>query len=300
MANTVPIFMSPVMQAAPVSGLLYHIARVHSDDARKYTPYQSLFSMARDEFIQGQATKGFFARPEGVRSVSFSGSRLTGLGKLVSRRSEFGICFERRLIDPLGTDIKPVHYLERGAIEAIMHNGVYPRGMGPADRCWIDLEEPGAYSFSWEDEWRKLGDLDFDRDSVVFLIAPIAQISAEIFALGYPIIPSEVIRNPVPHMKRVAELVAKARERVPEGQAIDEALIEDDYLTWLAHKYSAEQEEQHDDFYPKIRAEMRVDEERMIYTESGELIDPNGEENMFEASSFDLDNKLDELFEDED
>ncbi len=299
MVNTVPIFASPVMQSAPASGLLYHMARLHADDTRKYTPYQSLFSMAQDMFIQGQATKGFFARMERQRAVSFSGSRLVGLRKLVSRRSEFGICFEKRLIDPLDIDIKQVHYLERGAIEAIMHKGVYPRGMGPADRYWIDLDEPGAYSFSWEEEWRKLGDLEFDHDSVAFLIAPMAEISAEIFALGYPILPSEAIRNLAPHLKRVARLVAQARERAPAGLAIDEASIEDDYLVWLADKYSAEQAEQYDDFYPKIRAEMRVEEERLIYTESGELIDPDGEENMFEAWSFDLDNQLDEKFEDE-
>ncbi|MFA4974817.1 MAG: hypothetical protein WC683_19625 [bacterium] len=299
MANTFPIFASPVMQSAPASGLLYHMARSHADDTRKYTPYQSLFSMAQDRFIQGQATKGFFARMEGERAVSFSGSRLMGLRKLVSRRSEFGICFEKNLIDPLGTDIRPVHYLERGAIETIMHKGVYPRGMGPADRYWIDLEEPGAYSFSWEQEWRKLGDFEFDHDSVVFLIAPMAEISAEIFALGYPIIPSEVIRNPLLHLQRVAKLVAQAREQAPAGLAIDEASIEDNYLVWLADKYSAEQAGQYDDFYPKIRAEMRWEEERLIYTESGELIDSNGEGNMFEASSFDLDNYLDEIYEDE-
>jgi len=278
------------------SGLLYHMARAHDDGTREYTPYESLYSMAGSRFIQGQATKGYFARPAGVRTVSFTGAAIGRLSMLARRRSPFGICFEKRLIDPLDEDIKPVRYLSRAHIDRIQNERVYPEGLGPEDRNWIDLDEPGEYSFSWEQEWRKLGDLHFDHDSVVFLIAPTSQISARLFALGHLIIPSSAIYNPFPHMQRVAELVELARRRAPEGTAIDEAAIEDNYLVHLAHRQT---EMLFEDFYPKIRAEMHRDVEQMIYTESGDVRDPDGEWNLHEAASFDLDNQLDEYWEDE-
>ena len=45
---------------------------------------------------------------------------------------------------------------------------------------------------------------------------------------------------------------------------------------------------------------MRRDVEQRIYTESGELRDPNGEWNTHEAWTFDPDNTLDEILEDND
>jgi hypothetical protein len=234
---------------------------------------------------------------DGVKSVSFAGSSIDRLSKLVSRRSPFGICFERRIIDPLDTDIRPVHYLSQAVIDRIRSDGVYPEGLSAEDRYWIDLNEPGKYAFSWEEEWRKLGNLMFDHGSVVFLIVPTAYISAELFAMGHPIIPSKAISDPLPHLQRVAELVQLARERAAEGEKVDETSIEDGYLVWLSHKY---QELYDRIFYPKSRAEMNREIEREIFTDSGEIRDPDGEENFFEAASYDLDNQLAEIFEDGD
>ena len=292
--------LNPTLAGAATSGLLYHMARPYDDGVATYTPQQSMVSMARNEYIEGQATKGYFARPEGIRSVSFSSSRLADLGKLVSRRSEFGICFDRQAIDPFSIDIKPVHYLERGAIEAIKRNGVYPSGLDARHRYWIDLEDEGTYSFSWEEEWRKLGDLEFNHDSVVFLIVPTAFISAELFALGYPIVPSDAINNPAPYVRKIDQLVDEARAQLSDDQEageVDEVEIEENYLVRLARRYTSSL---HEDFYPKNRAKMREDVEQGIYTASGELRDPNGEWNTHEAFTFDQDNKLDEIFEDND
>ena len=296
MNGTIANPASLASQGVMNSGLLYHMARAHDDGTREYTPYESLYSMAGSRFIQGQATKGYFARPAGVRTVSFTGAAIGRLSMLARRRSPFGICFEKRLIDPLGTDIRPVHYLERGAIEMIRRHGVYPQGLGVADRNWIDLEEEGTYSFSWEEEWRLMGDLMFDRDSVVFLIVPTEGTGARFFLLGYHSIPSRAIRDPRPHMERLAELIAGARERAAPGEEIDEVAIEDNYLAHLAYKQSLV----YANFFPKIRADMRRDEEREIFTESGEIRDPDGEWNDHEAAMFDLDNMLDAYFEDGD
>jgi len=287
--------MNAVLAGAATSGLLYHMARTYDDGESEYTPYESLRSMVNDEYITGQGNKGFFARMDGVKSVSFTGSSIARLSKLVSRRSPFGICFEKRIIDPFGTDIRPVHYLSQAQIDQIRYAGIYPERLGAADRYWIDLDEPGKYQFSWEEEWRKLGDLEFDKGSVVFLIVPTSHISAELYATGHPIIPSAAIWNPVPHLTRVAELVELARKRAEDGEEVDEAKIEEGYLVWLSHKF---QQLYAEEFYPKIRAEMNRDIEREIFTDSGDIRDPDGEMNYFEASSFDLDNKLDELFED--
>jgi hypothetical protein len=284
-----------VLAGAATSGLLYHMARDYDDGMREYTAYESFASMLRDEYIEGQGNKGYFARMDGVKSVSFTGSSVARLSKLVSRRSPFGICFEKRIIDPFGTDIKPVSYISQAEIDRIKYEGIYPGKLTAAERYWIDLNEPGKYEFSWEEEWRKLGDLMFDHGSVVFLIVPISHISAELYATGHPIIPSDAIWNPIPHLQRVAKLVELARGRAADGEEIDETSIEDGYLVWLSYKF---QELYDEDFYPKIRAEMNRDIEREIFTDSGEIRDPNGEGNIFEASSFDLDNMLDEIFED--
>lgn len=286
--------MGAVAAGAATSGLLYHMARAYDDGAVQYAPSESFSSMVRNQFIEGQPNKGYFARMEGVRSVSFSGSRFIDLGKLVSRRSPFGICFKRDLIDPAGTEIRPVHYLERGAIDLIRQRGIYPEGLSAADRHWIDLQEEGVYSFSWEEEWRRLGNLRFNQNSVVFLIVPTLDIGARLYSRGYNSIPTEAIYNPVPHLARIEAIVADARRKARDPDAVDEVEIENGYLAWLAYSYS----DFYEDFYPKIRAEMRRDEEREIYTDSGELRDPDGEWNLHEAAAFDLDNMLDEMYED--
>jgi len=289
--------VNPALAGVASSGLLYHMARDFEDGTREYTALESFNSMVRDEYIEGQPNSGYFARMDGVSSVSFTGSSIDRLSKLVSRRSPFGICFEKRIIDPFSADIRKVHYLSRAEIDRIRFEGIYPPELSAAERYWIDLSEPGEYEFSWEEEWRKLGDLRFDHDSVVFLIAPISQMSAELFATGHAIIPSDAIRNPIPHLQRVARLVELARERAAKGEKVDETSIEDDYLVKISQKY---REYFYEDFYPKSRAEMNRDIESEIYTDSGELRDPDGEGNFFEASSFDLDNMLDEIYEDRD
>lgn len=284
-----------VLAGAVTSGLLYHMARAYDDGETEYTPYESLRSMVTTEYIEAQPNKGYFARMDGVKTVSFTGSSIDRLSKLVSRRSPFGICFERRIIDPLDTDIRPVHYLSQAEIDRIRNDGVYPEGLSAEDRHWVDLDEPGKYAFSWEEEWRKLDDLMFDHGSVVFLIVPTAYISAELFAMGHPIIPAKAIWDPLPHLQRVAELVQLARERAEEGEEVDETKVEEGYLVWLSHKY----QELYDGlFYPKIRAEMHRDIEQEIFTDSGEISDPDGELNDYEAAMFDLENQLDEIFED--
>ena len=288
--------LNPALAGAAASGLLYHMARDYNDGAREYTAHESFASMVGDEYIEAQGNKGYFARVDDVKSVSFTGSSIARLSKLVSRRSEFGICFERRMIDPFGTDIRPVHYLSQAVIDRIRNEGIYPERLTAEDRYWIDLNEPGKYAFSWEEEWRKLGDFMFDHDSVVFLIVPTLEIGARFYALGYHSILSAAIRDPVPHLARLAWLVDEARKRAPAHQKVDEAAIEDSYLVWLAYRQS----EAYGDFYPKIRADMNRDVESAIFTDSGEIRDPDGELNYFEAASFDLDNQLYEYFEDRD
>ena len=294
-------YQSPSMPIAGTMasgpGLLFHMARPYNDGVAEYSPYLSLYRMLSDCYIEGQGNKGYFARMDGVKSVSFTASRLEELGRLVERRSQFGICFNKKLIDPSGDEIRPVHYLSRQEIDRIRLECAYPHGLGEEDRNWIDLEEPGTYSFSWEKEWRKMGNLFFEHNSVVFVIAPTSHISAALYALDLPIIPSSAISDPLPHMERVAMLVEEARRRSPKNVVIDEAAVEESYLALLAMQYNELFEGQ---FEPKIRAEMREDEAREIWTDSGDIRDPDGEWNFFEASMFDLDNMVDSLFEDAD
>jgi len=247
--------------------------------------------MVSERFIEGQATKGYFARPEKVRSVSFTESNLRDLGKLISRRSEFGICFEKNLVDPKGRKIKPVHYLSREQVDAIKYQRYYPKGLDDKDRYWIDLDERGTYSFSWEREWRKLGDLSFEYEAVVFLLVPeyFAQNIRDSFGLN--IIPSSAVRNPAPHMERISRLIKETRSK---AHKLSEMEVKEEYLRKLAQRCSEFIDSP--TYFERI-AEMREYREREIFTEWGELRDADGEDNFFEAAMFDLDNRLDRILE---
>jgi len=118
------------------------------------------------------------------RVVCFSEIPLHLLGRIVERRSEFGIGFRKSFLRTLGA--VPVWCIENTsqaarAIQTLKFGCELDTEDSSRNPFWtitpfIDFtgKFPGGvkYQFDWEREWRKAGDLDFSVPHATFLLIP--------------------------------------------------------------------------------------------------------------------------------
>lgn len=113
------------------------------------------------------------------RAACFSEVPLDLLGRLVGRRSSFGIGFHQEVL--LRSGGMRVWYLDLDTPAALAFNELKRQamlgGINPTDRIWQLtplVDNPGewasgSYRFEWEREWRVPGGLRFQPSDVAFL-----------------------------------------------------------------------------------------------------------------------------------
>lgn len=119
------------------------------------------------------------------RSVCLSEIPLGFLGRLIKRRSLYGIGFTKTFMTAKGG--APVWYLEHGSaphrtMTELINRATAAKSVDTADPLWrltpfVDFpgEQPQApytYKFEWEREWRYPGVLDFKVSNVALLFIP--------------------------------------------------------------------------------------------------------------------------------
>ncbi len=120
--------------------------------------------------------------PQSQYTVCFSEVPLHQLGRLATRRSDYGIGFTKEYISGKGG--LPIWYLRKDSVALQAAFQLLNRAKAATnpenDPIWtltpfIDASgDYGAsqYRFEWEREWRHVGDLSFSENDVSFLILP--------------------------------------------------------------------------------------------------------------------------------
>ena len=145
--------------------------------------YANMLSILGSRIIRARNPFGIMRKaapdPLSQRAVCFSEIPLHLLGRLVDKRSEYGIVFRKDLV--VHRKGNPIFYAYKDQpVTDAIKKLISTAGNNPTNPIWEVtpfVDAPGAYPtgtyfFEWEREWRKTGDFKFTKDDVEFLIIP--------------------------------------------------------------------------------------------------------------------------------
>ena len=145
----------------------------------KNEPYNTFMSILSSGTLKAQSAFGFLKEIHNKKSICFSEIPPLYLKKLVQRRYNHGIAFNKKFLLEKGA--QRVWYVEKDS--AVHKSLVYLSLELSNDKIseflnlapFIDI--PGKYGdtyyrFEWEREWRVLGNVSFSPRDVSFLIIP--------------------------------------------------------------------------------------------------------------------------------
>lgn len=176
---TAPLFGENAPSWTDMSNHLVHFTR----DYGGRNAYSNMLGILGGGVIRAHNRFGICRKiapnPESQRAACFSEVPLHQLGRLATKRSEYGIVFRKDFVIRRGGNPILYAYKDRAVAKAIKK--LAQQAGGDADdpiwRVTPFVDVPGAYGkaqyyFEWEREWRVVGDVALTPDDVAFLIVP--------------------------------------------------------------------------------------------------------------------------------
>jgi Putative abortive phage resistance protein AbiGi, antitoxin len=163
------------------------VEHIRTDQARDTTGYTQMMSILYSgELTPGPAPLGAARKlselGDSQRVVCFSEIPLDMLGRLVERRSRYGIGFRKDVL--VGKGGTPLWYVDRESPQAAAVREIIQAKVGEGidldDPFWTltpFIDHPGVYNsrpyrFEWEREWRVAAEVKFTPEEVAFLFIP--------------------------------------------------------------------------------------------------------------------------------
>jgi hypothetical protein len=184
-SGTTTGFGAPVLGWSDMSPYVVHFTKTWD----KGDEYSRLWTIVTEERVEPGpepfgAARGIPGILESQRSACFSEVPLDQLGRLVSRRSSFGLAFRKELLVSRGG--APVWYLgidgpTADAFKEMLRSAsASPKRDSPLWKITPFVDFPGdyptgSYRFEWEREWRVPGGFTFDVVDIEFVFLPEAK-----------------------------------------------------------------------------------------------------------------------------